>query len=62
MNRFALAILTLAIALGGPASAQTFYRVAPEFQTPHVVGGEVSLGGKISWNWFYSPQNCDRRI
>jgi hypothetical protein len=47
MNRFALAILTLAIALGGPASAQTFYRVAPDFQNPHVVGGEVSADGKI---------------
>jgi hypothetical protein len=47
MNRFALAILTLAIALGGPASANNISSyVNPELST-NVVAGQVSAGGVI---------------
>jgi hypothetical protein len=47
MNRSFVAVAALVIALGGPASAQTFYRVAPNFQNPRVVGGEVSADGSV---------------
>jgi hypothetical protein len=44
MNRL-VAMLALAVALGGPASAQTFYRPSPDFRLPRIVGGEVDFNG-----------------
>ena len=47
MNRF-VTLLALAIALGGPASAQTSYELAPDFRNPRVVGGEINADGTIA--------------
>ncbi|MGA8662547.1 MAG: hypothetical protein WA304_10175 [Candidatus Cybelea sp.] len=45
MNRL-VTLLALAIALGGPASAQTFYRVAPVPTLP-IVAGEINFDGRV---------------
>jgi hypothetical protein len=47
MNRFALAILTLAVALGGPASADIINPSGNTFLNTNVVAGQVSAGGVI---------------
>jgi len=44
MNRL-VTLLALAVALGGPASAQTVYRSSPDFRIPRIVGGEVDVNG-----------------
>jgi hypothetical protein len=46
MNRVVV-LLALAIALGGPASAQAFYRVAPAVQNLPMVAGEVNFDGSV---------------
>jgi hypothetical protein len=54
MNRIVV-LLALAIAFGGPASAQTSYGVAPDFSIPRVVGGEVYIsGGRVLGKGFSS--------
>ncbi|MGB8151691.1 MAG: hypothetical protein WCE97_10915 [Candidatus Cybelea sp.] len=54
MNRL-VTLLALAIALGGPASAQTSYAIAPDFRIPRVVGGEVYVsGGRVLGKGFSS--------
>jgi|ERR1700722_20002824 len=47
MNRLALAIMMLAIMVR-PVSAQTSYRVAPDFRIPRVIGGEVNSDGTVA--------------
>jgi hypothetical protein len=45
MNRL-VTLLALAVVFGGPASAQTFYRVG-SVQNPPIVAGEINSDGKV---------------
>src|ERR1700722_20302836 len=47
MNRLALPIMVLVVMVR-PVSAQTSYRVAPDFRIPRVIGGVVNSDGTVA--------------